>query len=80
MSAPSRELYFAIALFLIPIFPLVLLEVGLRAAGFAQDGRRSLKPIENKPGWAGINPEYPGRYFRGFLPAVAFTPFRIEKP
>jgi lysophospholipase L1-like esterase len=80
MPEPSRERYFAFALFLMPILLLILLEAVLRVAGFAEDRRRSLKPIENQSGWVGINPEYPGRYFRGFLPAVAFTPFRTDKP
>jgi len=80
MSDPSRERAFGIALLLLPLVLLLLLEGGLRIAGFAEERRAAFKPVENEPGWTGFNPEYPSRYFRGFLPNVAFTPFREVKP
>lgn len=79
MSLKSRERVFQILLFLIPVLFLVLLEGALRIGGFASERRAALKPIENEPGWVGFNPEYASRYFRGFLPALAFNPFREDR-
>lgn len=79
MADSSRERIFTIVLFLVPIVLLLLLEAGLRVAGYADERRHALKPVENEPEWTGFNPEYPSRYFRGFLPNVAFTPFREDK-
>lgn len=80
MADSSRERIFSAVLILVPIVLLLLLEAGLRVAGFAQERRHAFKVVENEPGWTGFNPEYPSRYFRGFLPNVAFTPFREDKP
>ncbi len=80
MPKSSKERVFTVLLVLIPVFLLLALEMGLRLSGFAESRRSALKPIDGEPGWVGLNPEYPGRYFRGFLPAVAFTPFREVKP
>lgn len=80
MPKASKERFFVFVLVLLPFVLFGVLELGLRVVGFAESRRDALKPIEDRPAWAGLNPEYPGRYFRGFLPAVAFTPFRVEKP
>jgi len=80
MPKASKERFFVFALLLLPFLLLALIEMGLRVAGFAENRRNVFKPIENEIGWTGLNPEYPSRYFRGFLPAVAFTPFRTDKP
>ena len=80
MHKTSKERLFISALVALPVVLLLTAEMGLRLSGFAETRRDILKPIENKDGWVGVNPEYPGRYFRGFLPAVAFTPFRSPKP
>ena len=80
MSKPSKERLFIFILVFLPFILLMVAEVSLQLSGFAETRRNILKPIETRPGWVGINPEYPGRYFRGFLPAVAFTPFRADKP
>ncbi|MGB1049648.1 MAG: GDSL-type esterase/lipase family protein [Rhodothermales bacterium] len=80
MADLSRERIFTAVLVFIPIALLLLLEVSLRVVGFAEERRHAFKAVENESGWTGFNPEYPSRYFRGFLPNVGFTPFREEKP
>jgi lysophospholipase L1-like esterase len=79
MTLKSRERVFQILLLLIPFLLLFVLEAGLRVAGYAAERRAAFKPIENEPGWTGFNPEYASRYFRGFLPALAFNPFREDR-
>lgn len=79
MTPKSRERVFQILLLCIPLLFLLILEVGLRLGGFAAERRAAFKPIENEPGWEGFNPEYSSRYFRGFLPALAFNPFREDR-
>ena len=79
MSSRSRERVFQILLLLIPVLLLAVVEIGLRLGGFASERRAAFKPIDNEPGWVGFNPEYSSRYFRGFLPALAFNPFREDR-
>jgi len=79
MNERLKKITFFALLFLLPVGTLLLAEFVLRTAGFASERRTPFKTVENEPGWTGFNPEYPGRYFRGFLPAVGFTPFREER-
>ncbi len=78
MNEQLKKITFSALLFLLPFVLIVLTESVLRAANFAGERRAPFKKVENEPGWTGFNPEYPGRYFRGFLPALGFTPFREE--
>lgn len=75
MHTRYKKILFSAMLVMIPVILLLIAELGLRAASFASERRAALKQIEDEPGWIGFNPEYPSRYFRGFLPAVAFNPF-----
>lgn len=78
MNKRTKKITFTALVFLLPFLLLVLAESALRVTGFAAERRAAFKPVQNEPGWMGFNPEYPGRYFRGFLPALGFTPFRRE--
>ncbi len=80
MNERLKNITFSALLFLLPILLLVLAEIMLRTAGFAAERRAAFKQVENEPGWTGFNPEYASRYFRGFLPALGFTPFREVPP
>ncbi|MEQ9104859.1 MAG: GDSL-type esterase/lipase family protein [Rhodothermales bacterium] len=80
MTPVLRKSIFTIAAVLLPVVLLVTLEGMARMAGVAKETRSATKAIENEPGWTGFNPEYGSRYFRGFLPAVAFNPFLQEPP
>lgn len=79
MGDRLRKISFNIVLILLPVVVLGAIEVGLRIGGYATDTRSPFKAIQNEPGWTGFNPEYASRYFRGFLPAIAFNPFREVK-
>jgi len=79
MGDRLRKISFNAVLVLLPFVVLGAIEGGLRVGGYASDTRSPFKAIQNEPGWTGFNPEYASRYFRGFLPAVAFNPFREVK-
>jgi hypothetical protein len=80
MNPKLRKNAFTLAALLVPLVLLIMLEGMARVVGVAKEIRSPTKAIENEPGWTGFNPEYGSRYFRGFLPAVAFNPFREEPP
>ena len=39
-----------------------------------------LIPVPGEPEYQTVNPAYAGRYFRGFIPQVAYNPFLRKKP
>lgn len=59
--------------------PLVLLAA---AEGIVRifDHEPFLIPVPGEPAYQTVNPAYAGRYFRGFMPQVAYNPFLRQKP
>ncbi len=59
--------------------PLVLLAA---AEGIVRifDHEPFLIPVPGEPEYQTVNPAYAGRYFRGFIPQVAYNPFHRHKP
>ncbi len=61
---------------LLPLALLVAAEGGVRLFG----NEPFLIPVPGEPGYQTVNPAYAGRYFRGFVPQVAYNPFLKQKP
>ena len=72
-----KPLIFRLLAVLLPLGLLLALEGGLRLAGAGAEP--AFVPLAEQPGYQTFNPAYAQRYFRGFLPAVAYHPFRTAK-
>lgn len=74
-----RYALFASSAALIPILVLLLTEVGLRLGGVAAEQRSVFVQADADGDYLALNPAYAARYFQGFVPGVAFSPFAVEK-
>ncbi|NNE68822.1 MAG: hypothetical protein HKN29_00510 [Rhodothermales bacterium] len=75
-----RFALFAGAAALLPFLVILLIEIGLRAAGVAEEQRRVFITADSGGDYLALNPTYAARYFQGFIPGVAFSPFAVNKP
>lgn len=72
-------LFWGITLFF-PVILLLLIEVGLRLGGYQSSGRDLFIDMPTLPQYKVANPDFVGRYFPSFVPQVAPSPFKTEKP
>lgn len=70
---------FAVAAALLPIVAIVLMEVGLRTFGVADQQTQVFVTADAAGDFLALNPDYVSRYFNGFVPGVPFTPFQARK-
>ncbi len=78
-SAP-RAWAFRLMAAVIPLAVLVIAEVVLRLFGVGSDARKPFAPVEGRPEYVALSPDFGRRYFQGFTPGIAFNPFLPEKP
>ncbi|MEO1023730.1 MAG: hypothetical protein AAFW89_14400, partial [Bacteroidota bacterium] len=65
---------------LVPFIVLLAAE-GIARIALSDSAKPPLfKPLEQKPGYIAINPDYGSDFFQSFKPAVAFQPFHENKP
>jgi lysophospholipase L1-like esterase len=70
---------FAALAMALPLVLLVLAEVVLSRFGVAETERKVFIGVDQGGEYLALNPSYVARYFRDFVPGVAFTPFRAQK-
>jgi len=79
MSARLRKIVFTSLTLLIPFVVLGGTELVLRLLNVGASNRKPFITISGKPDHLAVNPEFAGKYFSGFVPAVAFNPFQKSK-
>ena len=75
-----KVLAFWLFALLLPVLLVLALEGMLRLGGIGAASRAPFIPVPGQPDYQALNPDYAKRYFTGFEPGVAFTPFRTVKP
>jgi tetratricopeptide (TPR) repeat protein len=78
-ESPKKILFWGITI-LFPFIILLLIEVGFRLANYNEESQDLFIELPNHPEFLVTNPQYPARYFPGFLPQVAPSVFLKEKP
>ncbi len=76
----AKAIAFRLAAIAIPLLAVLLVEIVLRIAGVGEGRRAPFQPIEGRPEFVALDPEFGAMFFRGFRPGVAFDPFLADKP
>ena len=71
-----RKITHRVAAILLPLMVIVACEGIVRLFGTTT----FLIPVSGQPDYQTVNPAYASRYFRGFIPQVAYNPFLKHKP
>ena len=71
-----RTIIFKVSAILLPLLLLAAAEGAARLFG----NTTFFIPVPGEPEYQTVNPAYAGRYFRGFVPQVAYNPFLKHKP
>ena len=79
-GSTRRVWVFRAAALALPILFIVLIEVILRLFGVGAASRTPFVPVEGRPEYVALSPEFGSRYFQGFTPGIAFNPFLPSKP
>lgn len=74
-----KPLLFRLLAISLPLLVLIGVEGVLRLAGVEQERQTVFRAIPGEEAYQALNPAYVQRYFRGFVPGVAFNPFRERK-
>ncbi|MEM1128272.1 MAG: GDSL-type esterase/lipase family protein [Bacteroidota bacterium] len=73
-----RSVFSGLVALAIPLVVLALVEGGLRLADVAAPRRTAFVEVPGRTDARVLAPSFAQRYFRGFRPAVAFTPFSAD--
>ena len=71
-----RTIFFKVSAVLLPLLLMIATEGVIRLFGHTE----FFIPVQGTPEFQTVNPAYAGRYFRGFVPQLAYNPFLKQKP